>query len=140
MIPSSGYIAVGTPGSSAVYNGFTTSGSMGSGSDFSSASSYSGDLTAPDKADGYLFLPHGYVSGTAISGSATWSNTDFATLGLTEGSTLMFSWASDSISVNVLTAVPEPAAMLPGFAALCVFAIYRRRRALQMECVVPNTF
>jgi hypothetical protein len=133
MIPSSGYIAVGTPGSSTVYNGFTTSGSMGSGGDFTVASSYSGDLTAPDKGDGYLFLPHNYVSGTAISGSATWSNTDFATLGLTAGSSLVFSWASDSVSVNVVTPVPEPAAaILPGFAALCGFAIYRRRRMLRV--------
>jgi hypothetical protein len=133
MIPSSGYIAVGTPGSSTVYNGFTTSGSIGSGSDFSSASSYSGDLTAPDKGDGYLFLPHNYVSGTAISGSATWSNTDFATLGLTPGSSLTFSWASDSLTV---TAVPEPmTALLPMLGALLGGAILRRRLTLRAaEC------
>lgn len=131
LFPSGGYISMGTPGASSVYNGFTTAGSLGSGG-FTVASSTSGDLTAPDKADGYLFLPHGYVSGTALSGTTSWNNKSFVDLGLTAGSSLTFSWASDSITVNVVTPVPEPAvAMLPGFAALCGFAIYRRRRALR---------
>jgi hypothetical protein len=122
---------MGTPGSATVYNGFTTSGSLGTGS-FTAADSSSGDLLAPDAADHYLFLPQGYVSGTALSSSATWNNTDFATLGVTEGSTLTFTWASDSITVNVLTPVPEPmTALLPMLGALLGGAIVRRRMRLR---------
>jgi hypothetical protein len=135
LFPVGGYISMGTPGPSAVYSGFTTSGSLGSGG-FTSASSTSGDLIAPDGGDNYLFLPHGYVSGTSISATTSWNNKTFAGLGLTEGSSLTLSWASDSVTVNVVTPVPEPmAAILPGFGALLVGAILRRRVTLRaQEC------
>lgn len=128
MIPSNGYIAVGTPGASSVYNGFTTSGSFGTGSSFTAASSYSGDLTAPDQADGYLFLPHNYVTGASLSSTATWLNTNFTTLGLTDGASLTYTWSGDSITVNVVSAIPEPAtaALLSGSGLLVLVAFYRR--------------
>ena len=129
MSPSSGILFVGTPGSSSVYTGFTTSGNLGSGS-FTSANSNSGDLMGADMADSYLFLPHNYASGSNIAGSATWSVATFGTLGLTAGSSLTYSWSGDSITVNVLSPVPEPAtaALLSGCGAAFLVGIYRRRK------------
>lgn len=135
VYPSAGTIAVGTPGSSTVYTGFSTIGSLGSGS-FTAANSYTGTLTEADKADGYIFLPHNYSSGTQLNGTATWTSTTLSTLGLTTGSSLVYSWSGDSITVNVLTPVPEPAmAMLPAFGTLLLLAIWQRRRNLRMQRV-----
>ncbi|HEY8903645.1 MAG TPA: hypothetical protein VIM48_08055 [Chthoniobacterales bacterium] len=133
MSPASGIIFVGTPGSSSVYTGFSTIGSLGSGS-FTAASSNSGTLTGADKADSYLFLPHNYSSGTQLNGTATWNSTTLNTLGLTAGSSLVYSWSGDSITVNVLTPVPEPAmAILPAFATLFLLVICQRRRTLRSQ-------
>lgn len=135
VYPSAGTIAVGTPGSSTVYTGFSTIGSLGSGG-FTAANSYTGTLTEADKADGYIFLPHNYSSGTQLNGTATWTSTTLSTLGLTAGSSLVYSWSGDSITVNVLTPVPEPAmAMLPAFGTLLLLAIWQRRRSLRMQRV-----
>jgi hypothetical protein len=38
----------------------------------------------------FLILPQGYVSGTALSSSATWNNTTLASLGVTPG---IYGWA-----------------------------------------------
>jgi hypothetical protein len=40
-----------------------------------------------------LNVPQGYVSGTALSGSATWNNATFASLGVTPG-TYVWSWGN----------------------------------------------
>jgi hypothetical protein len=133
MSPASGIVFVGTPGSSSVYTGFSTIGSLGSGS-FTAANSNSGTLTGADKADSYLFLPHNYSSGTQLNGTATWNSTTLSTLGLSAGSSLVYSWSGDSITVNVLTPVPEPAmAILPAFATLFLLAIWQRRRTLRSQ-------
>lgn len=133
LYPTGGTIAVGTPGSSSVYTGFSTVGSLGSGG-FTVASSYTGTLTEADKADSYLFLPHNYTSGTQLNGTATWNNTDFSTLGLTPGASLVFSWSGDSITVNAVTPVPEPAtAVLPMLGILFLLAIWQRRRSIRTQ-------
>ncbi|MBW8780905.1 MAG: hypothetical protein JF599_03320 [Verrucomicrobia bacterium] len=139
MSVANGYISLGTPGSSTVYSGFSTSGSLGSGG-FTSASSSSGDITAPDKADGYLFLPHNYVTGASLASTATWLSTNFTTLGLTDGASLTYTWSGDAITVNVVSAIPEPAtvAFLSGSSALLLVAIYRRRPGKQGLVIVEK--
>jgi hypothetical protein len=133
LYPTAGTIAVGTPGSSTVYTGFSTVGSLGSGG-FTVANSHTGTLTEADKADGYIFLPHNYSSGTQLNGTATWSNTTFSALGLTPGASLVYSWSGDSITVNAVTSVPEPAtAILPMLGTLFLLAIWRQRRSLRMQ-------
>ncbi len=87
----------------------------------------SGGLTQADSGSGAAFgisngfvsapfiqlaVPAGYVDGQQLVTSATYLNTDLATLGLNEG-TYVYSWGAgataDSVTVNV---VPEPSSML----------------------------
>jgi hypothetical protein len=49
------------------------------------ADSGSGDLVGISGSGGILLVPHGYVSGTALSDNATYDNATFASLGLTPG-------------------------------------------------------
>lgn len=57
-----------------------------------------------------LNLPAGYVSGTELSGTATWLGKDLATLRMTPG-TYMWTWGSgataDSLTLNI-SVIPEP--------------------------------
>ena len=97
---------------------YPTSLGPGTGSIFSS--SVTGDPFAVYGAFGMLWLPDGYVSGSAIAGTATWLNQSVASLGLTPG-TYPFAAPADTVVVNIEGAVPEPASwalMLLGFGAI----------------------
>jgi hypothetical protein len=92
-----------------------------------SASFGSGDVVAitPGANGGLIFVPKGYVSGSALSDTSTWNNTTIAGLGLILGS-YTYTWGSgataDSFNLNVGTppappsvgAVPEPSTFLAG--------------------------
>ena len=80
---------------------------------------------------GTISLPDGYVSGNLLSGTMTLFNTDLDDLGLTETTTVTWSWGSgmneDSATFSV-TQIPEPSsAALLGLGGLAI--ISRRRRA-----------
>ncbi len=81
----------------------------------------------------FLYLPTNYISGSALNGTATYSNQTLASLGLIAGSYVYSLNNSDTVTVNVgpvAAAVPEPgtwAMMLLGFGMIGATARYRRR-------------
>jgi hypothetical protein len=106
--PDDAVVFVGL-GPGTVYKGLSGPASFGPGAG-TLASSASGDRLGLEGADSFLFVPAGYVSGAALSGSATFDGQTFATLGLTPG-TYVYTWGSspaldDSLTVKI--AIPEP--------------------------------
>ena len=110
----------------AIYTGATTTidsysgsislgaGRFGSGSVFTPASSGSGDMVGIFKggiAGGccgpFVYVPAGYVSGTALSDSATYNNATFATLGVTPG-TYVWTWGPGANQNFTLLIIPTP--------------------------------
>jgi PEP-CTERM motif len=126
------------------YLGFTGPTNFGSGPEIF-ADSGSGDLvgifTLPTlpTARTPLFVPHGYVSDSPLSSTATWDRQTLSSLGATPG-TYEWTWgagANQNFTLVIGTAatvgstVPEPstwAMMLIGFAGLG-FMGYQKRRA-----------
>ena len=74
------------------YTGFTGPTSFGPGG-FFFATTGSGDLVGISSGARALYVPLGYVSGAALSSSATWNNATFASLGVTPG-TYMWTWGT----------------------------------------------
>ncbi len=135
---SIGALTLGGGGSVANYSvGLTGPSSFGSSS-FVAASSGTGDTFGVVKTSGFITVPVGYVSGTELSGTATWVNQTLSSLGLTAG-TYVYSWGSDATADSLtlvigttspVTSVPEPASALMCLAGLAgVAASVRRRRA-----------
>jgi len=130
VVPSNAVVLVGT-GELDVYKYASGPASFGTGVQ-TDASSYSGNLIGVNGgaySQPLIFVPHEYVSGSELSGSATWDSASFASLGLKPG-VYNYTWgsgaAADSLTVSI--GVPEPstwAMMLLGFAGLG-FAAYRR--------------
>jgi PEP-CTERM motif len=107
-----------------VYSGITGPSSFGSG-DGIFATSGSGDVFGV-VANNVLDLPSGYISGSALSATSTWSGESFSSLGLTPGS-YAWTWGTgahaDSFTLNIGAApVPEPStltmALFAGLAAI----------------------
>jgi hypothetical protein len=74
-----------------------------------------------------VIIDKNYVLGTAVTGTLTWNNKTFSSMGVTTGS-YVWGWSSDSITLNV---VPEPSALsllVLGLGGLC--AVRQRRRAI----------
>ena len=116
-----------------VGGGFSGPSTFGAGP-IKLATSGSGSTLGVLGAYSYLVVPGGYVSGTAVTESATFANQTFATLGFTPG-VYTYTWGSglDADSLTV-TGVPEPATWLAG--ALLVLAagnILRRRLACHAQ-------
>ncbi len=127
--PSTSFFAIGNPSGTLdddIYEGITTIPGAFGGGGTSSASSAAG-LTFWMGAD-LMGLPDGYISGALLGAStATFSGETFATLGIT-GGTYVWSWAADSVTLNV-TAVPIPAAFWLFGSALGLLGWMRRKAA-----------
>jgi hypothetical protein len=127
---SNGVLRVGS-GNIGIYNGLTVwSGKdhFGSGTAYA-ASSNTGSAFGFNGL-GLVYLPSGYQSGSALSGTSTFNNKTLASMALNPGS-YTFTVPQDTITVNVIApgAVPEPASwamMLAGFGL--IGAGLRRRK------------
>lgn len=120
--PATGFLDTGTPDGAALsaYMGFTGPGQFGSGG-FTDASSGTGDVFALNGGPGFVLVPSGFISGSAIDSGATFSNATFASLGFTTGQ-YVYTSRGDTITLNIgPTGVPEPtswAMMLAGFGVM----------------------
>lgn len=80
-----------------------------------------------------LFVPGGYVSGTALTSGATWNNASFASFGVTPG-TYVWTWGegrdqSFTLDIGNAVSVPEPAALgMFSFGVLLLGAFVGLRR------------
>jgi hypothetical protein len=118
MSPMSGSILTGpaTTTNLGVFSGITGPTSFGSGSS-EGADSGSGDPVGILAGAG-LVTPQEYLSGSALSSTATWANQTFTSLGVTAGS-YTWSWGSgthsDFFSLDIIegaAVVPEPSSIL----------------------------
>ena len=131
VAPFLGEIVLGSPGTVDVYTGVTGPSSFGTFV-VTFATSSTGDLVAIAGSGGLLAVPTGFVSGGALSDTATWDNATFASLGLTPG-TYIYSWGpvafDDTFVVNIgpVGAVPEPPTLALLVAGLLGMGLSRRR-------------
>ncbi len=132
LAPTSGAILMGT-GAGDTYNvDITAWTAFGTGSN-TNLDSTSGSrvtlFTGP-----FLGVPDGYVSGSALSATATEFSATFASLGLDPGSyvtTLTNGSIMDTITVNVgpqsMSVIPEPGCLLV-LSLGCLAIVHNRRR------------
>ncbi|MBV7426883.1 IPTL-CTERM sorting domain-containing protein [Acidovorax sp. sif1233] len=117
VIPSAALIFTGTAGTVEAYMGVSGPPMLGAGGPVLADTS-SGDMVGLDgmMAPGFVFAPLGYVSGSALASSATWTGTSLASLGLTPGS-YTWTWGAgptaDSFTVHVGIAPPAAPASIP---------------------------
>jgi hypothetical protein len=130
---SFGVFGVGPNGASVdLYSGVSGPSSFGSGTAIVSDSG-SGDTFSIDFESGILLdVPTGYMGG-ALSGSSTYTNSTFASLGVTPG-TYVWTWGSsdlhDSVTLQIEstpTGVPEPATTLLLGLPIAATVLARRR-------------
>lgn len=115
MIPSFAQLIMGPTGGGSIddYTGYTGPTNFGSGF-ITDASSGSGDTVfmAGDPGNLTLAVPAGYISGSALSSTDTYSGQTFATLGVTPG-TYTWTWGTgadaDSFTIR---AVPDSGSTL----------------------------
>jgi len=130
ILPSGAYLVLAT-GNVAVYTGFSGPTSFGSGG-VTFASSTGGNAVGIAGHDGELFVPQGYVSGAALSGTSTYAGATLLSLGVTPG-TYTWTWGTgvhaDSFTLQIGPAgVPDAGSTLPllSFALLGVAALRRK--------------
>lgn len=141
MVPDDGYLGTLAP-RIGTYTVMIYSGLTGPATNFGS-----GGVTYASSADGVfpgiyissdfygfpvILLPIDYNSGTPLSGSLTWENATFTSLGVTPG-TYVWTWGTNAEqSYTLKIAVPEPSALaMFGFGLLLIggFMDLRRRVA-----------
>ena len=115
------------------YMGFTGPASIGPGTQLIGVNHTSGDPVGVDTVpnNSFILVPEFYVSGTALSSSATWNNATFASLGVTPG-TYVWSWGTglpnQNFTLIIGGAVPDGGStvFLLGCALLGLTALRRK--------------
>ena len=117
MGPSIALLVVADGTGLSQYTGFSGPSSFGPGTNFINDSSDSGDsvgIVGPAFFLGpSIFLPAGYVSGTALSDSSTYNSATFASLGVTPG-TYVWTWGTGLPNQNFTLQIgPVPGPSVP---------------------------
>ena len=114
--PAAAVIVTGTTGTASVdvYTGF--SGPMDFGGGFSTqANSGSGDRVGIGGFTNLIVVPTGYLSGTLLTSSSTWSGATFSSLGVTPG-TYIWNWGGrahhDFFKLQIRAVVPDSGSTL----------------------------
>jgi len=82
-----------------------------------------------------IIIDQNYVLGTAVTGTLTWNNQTFSSMGVATGS-YVWGWSTDSITLNV---VPEPSSLsLVALGLGGLIAWNRRRKGNSFEHPVPR--
>jgi hypothetical protein len=81
---------------------------------------------------GVIVVPHGYTSGAPLESSSTYAGATFASLGMTPGTYVYTLPSSDTFTLQIGAAVPEPSSLslaLCGLGAVGLAGYARRRKA-----------
>ena len=100
--------------------------------------SITGDFAGVWGNIGHIWVPVGYISGSPISGTSSWSGRTLASLGLSVGE-YAWTWGSGSSSDKfTLLIVPEPSTVpLVGLGVLCLIA-HRNRCNRSKPCLLTG--
>lgn len=132
--PTFGYMGLGT-GIGKYYETISGPEGFGAGSAIL-ANQGMGDKFGIGDRGTWLLVPENYISGSPLFGSATWTGTTIAGMGMTPGS-YTWNWgsgaATDSLTLHI-GVVPEISSiMLLGFGSAGLLAFYRKKPATPDE-------
>ena len=138
--PSAPAIVVGPAALTAAttYDGVAGPANFGAGA-FLVANSGTGSIAGLDHSS--VIVPNGYVSGSAISGTATWTGATLASLGITPG-TYTWTWGTgpdaDSLTLQVTAPITPPAGGVQGVPTLSEWAVIGLSGLLLAAAVVKR--
>lgn len=128
--PRDGVLAIGGAPTEGYYTSISGPISFGSGGS-TDASTYTGDPVSILAVNGWITLPTNYISGTPLSGGATWDNATFSSLGVTPGT---YTWTWDQgansyvLDIESSAPVPEPSSLMLVSIGLIAGLGFGRRR------------